>query len=436
MSADFLEFDSEAEALFERAKHPGSKVIKPRGRHGKVKLRIEIAETVRTAITNAFDQFRQKPPTPEPLATWALGADIMTRVIPRQEYAIAPYLPLGCATGLSGQGKVGKSFLSLLMMLSVAAGRPCLGCSVTAGPVWYFSAEDKPDRVMERAQAILKEFTDEERTRAISNFHAIDAVGKRLFFVATIHGAAQITTVCEQIAATVGQAVLIVVDTVSRINPLPENSNEGMALVVSAAEVIASRTGAAVVLNHHVGKSQARGGETDMYSGRGASAFGDNCRSVLTLSHATDVQVRTFDERTQEQQRLNNVRVLTHSAASYGREAAPIYLLRHDNGTFEKLNPVTDLLSPLQEWLRSKGLTTFTPYMLKRTHAKEIWSPTPSRAEIEKFIERAVATEIFISVGKAQGGGGQFRLNLTTPETITALDGGVIQDIEGTGWLQ
>lgn len=433
-----LEFDTEAEAQAAALKHPGSKVIKPRGvgKYGKYKLRIEIAETVRTAVADAFEEHSKKSAIPEALTTWALGADIMTRVIPPQEYAMRPYLPLGCATGLSGQGKVGKSFLSLQMMLSVAAGRPFLGCTITAGPVWYFSAEDKPERVMERAQSILKDFTEEERQRAIANFHAIDAVGKRLFFVATIHGTAQITAVCDQIAATVGKAVLVVVDTVSRINPLPENSNEGMALVVSAAEVIASRTGAAVCLAHHVGKSQARSGETDMYAGRGASAFGDNCRSVLTLSHATDSQVKTFDERTQEQQRLGNVRVLTHSASSYGREAAPAYLLRRDNGTFEKLNPVTDFLSPLQDWLRAKGLTTFSQRMLLRNNTREIWNPTPSRAELERFISHAVATEVFISAGKGQGGGDHYRLNMTTPETITAMDGRVIQDITGEGWLQ
>lgn len=398
------------------------------------------AEQKRDKDAQAVDQFRRAQAAvaqeTNGLDVWNLGADIMTQVIPPQQYAVRPYLPLGCATGLSGQGKVGKSFLALLIMLSVAAGRPCFGCDVLQGDVWYFSAEDKPSRVMERAQAILQEFTPEERTKAIQHFHCIDAVGKRLFFVATIHGAAQITSVCDQISQTVGKAVLVVVDTVSRINPLPENSNEGMALVVSAAEVIANRTGAACVLCHHVGKSQARGGETDMYAGRGASSFGDNCRSVLTLSHAMEAQVKAFDERTQEQQRMNNVRVLTHSASSYGREASQVYLLRRDNGTFEKLNPVTDLLTPLAEWLHTKGMPTFTAFMLKRTYAKEIWSPTPGRSDIEKFIDGCIRSGMFIRAEGGKGGGEHYRLSPVTPELIESFDSrtvGIISDPRG--WL-
>jgi RecA-family ATPase len=388
------------------------------------------ADAIDAAEAHAEETKRQA----KRLTGWVLPDNIMQMVVPPQAYAIAPYLPVGCATGLSGQGKVGKGFLTLAMMLCVAAGRPFFGHPVTQGDVWYFSAEDSPDRVMERAQSILKDFTPEERARAVKHFHAFDAVGKGLFFVATMSGAAVITDVCVRISEMVGKAVFVVVDTVSRINPLPENSNEGMALVVAAAEVIARRTGACVLLNHHVGKSQARSGEVDMYSGRGASSFGDNCRSVLTLSHATDEQVKCFDEATQEQQRDNNVRVLTHSAASYGREAPTMYLLRRENGTFAKLDPVTDLVTPLAEWLRTKGLVTFSRYTLTQTHAKNIWAPAPSRSAINKFIDASIRDGILVEAVGGQGGGKQYRLSSATPEHIADLDAGVREVVEGS-WL-
>jgi hypothetical protein len=421
-------FNSEADAHLEAAQHPGATVRKNRGQGGG--WSVIMPDPAVAALNALTEAMRPQHAKPAPLDVWSLGADIMTCVIPPQEYALRPYLPLECATGLAGQGKVGKSFLALAIMLHVAAGRPFLGCEVKQGHVWYFSAEDKPNRVKERARSILKDFTEEERGSVDRYFHCIDAVGKRLFFVATVHGAPQITSVCEQIAETVGKAVLVVVDTVSRINPLPENSNEGMALVVSAAEVIASRTGAAVLLNHHVGKSQARSGETDMYAGRGASSFGDNCRSVLALTHATEAHVRAFDERAREQQRLNNVRLLTHSASSYGREAPPAYLLRREDGTFEKLNPVTDLLTPLAEWLNTKKLATFTRFGITRTHAKEIWNPTPSRLELEKFVDHAVATEVFLRAEPGQGGGERYKLSPATADTIQYFDERVVTDLE------
>jgi regulatory protein RepA len=396
-----------------------------------------VADTVRAAVADAFAQQAQKFETPEPLSVWTFDENIMTEVIPSQVYAVRPYFPLECVTGFPGPGKVGKSYFMLLVMLSVAAGRPCLGCPVQQGHVWYFSAEDKKNRVKERVQEILKDFTAEERARAATHFHCIDAVGKRLFFTVSNRGAPQITDVCERISTLVGKAVLVVVDTVSRINQLPENANESMALVVSAGEVIADRTGAAVVLNHHVTKAGARSGETDMYAGRGGGAFADNCRSVLTLSKATDAQVATFDERTQEQQRLGNVRVLTHSASSYGREALPVFLLRRDNGTFAKLDAVMDLLSPLTEWLQSKGLTSFTRRMLRQSHAKEIWPTTPSRAEIDRFVDQSIRAEVFIRADAGQGGGERYRLSEGTPENIEAHDARTLHQTSGDDeeWL-
>jgi hypothetical protein len=394
-----------------------------------------VAQTVREAVADAFEEHAQKSPTPEPLDVWTFDDKIMTEVIPSQQYAVRPYFPIGCSVGLSGQGKVGKSYLMLLVMLSVAAGRACLGCPVQQGHVWYFSAEDRPDRVRERIREILRDFTPEERAKAAKYFHCINAVGKRLFFVASVHGAARITEVIDRISETVGKAVLVVIDTVSRVNPLLEN-NEHLALIVSAAEVIAGRTGAAVVLTHHVGKGQARSGVTDMYAGRGGSAFGDNCRSVVVLSYADEKQVRTFDEWTQDEARRHKVLVLTHAASSYGAEAGPVFLHRRPNGTHELITPVSDLLTPLVAWLKSKELTAFSRKMITETHVKEIWPEhAPSRAELLKFINASIENgALLVSETKARGGGTRLQLSPATLEAIEAFDSKVIRDSEGKEW--
>lgn len=427
-------FKVEAEAELAALQHPGATVRKNTRGSGWF---VDVPDPAVEAIKALTEAMRSPQGTPAPLDVWTFDENIMTEVIPPQVYAVRPYFPLECVTGFPGPGKVGKSYFMLLVMLSVAAGRPCLGCPVQQGHVWYFSAEDKKNRVKERVQEVLKDFTPEERAKAAKYFHCIDAVGKRLFFTISNRGAPEITDVCERISALVGKAVLVVVDTVSRINQLPENANESMALVVSAGEVIADRTGAAVVLNHHVTKAGARSGETDMYAGRGGGAFADNCRSLLTLSKATDAQVATFDERTQEQQRLGNVRVLTHSASSYGREALPVFLLRRDNGTFAKLDAVMDLLTPLAEWLNTKKLATFTRRMLTRVHAKDIWPATPSRAEIDRFIDQSLRTEVFVRANPGQGGGDHYKLSDATAERITDLDTETVSRLITTeDWLE
>jgi RecA-family ATPase len=349
-------------------------------------------------------------PAADLLATWTLPANIMDLAVPVQRYAIKPYFPLECATGLAGQGKVGKSYLTLYALLCVAAGRRFLGCEVTGGDAWYFSAEDRPDRVMERAQAILAEFTEAERALAVKRFHAIDAVGKNLFFVAMVQGGAVITNVAERIGAAAGKAVLIVVDTVSRINPLSEQSNETMALIVAAAEKIAGTTGAAVVLNTHTGKQQARSGETDMYTARGGSAFGDNARSIVVLSRATNADAAKLIDKLQVAQSENNLLILTHAASSYGREAASRFLLRRANGTLAAVEGGTlrdtgrdaeTEMHRLVTWFTSVNeRAPFSETAIART-ARSQWTDMGERAA-KAFIKNAIQTGRLTPQGSGQ----------------------------------
>jgi RecA-family ATPase len=70
---------------------------------------------------------------------------------------------------------------------------------------------------------------------------------------------------------------LIIIDTLSRINPGEESSNTEMAKFIARIEYIARCTGAAVLLVHHAGKNEDEGG-------RGASTLRDNTRFVISLS--------------------------------------------------------------------------------------------------------------------------------------------------------
>ena len=353
------------------------------------------------------------PAAADMLTTWTLPENILEMQIPEQRYAARPYFPLECATGFVGQGKIGKSYLMLEALLCVAAGRPFLGCPVTAGNVWYFSAEDRIERVQERAREILQRFTDDERVRAIKHFHAIDAVGKNLFFVAMVQGGATITNVAERIAAVVGEAVLIVVDTVSRVNPLSEQSNEAMALIIAAAEKIAGATGAAVVLNHHVTKGQARSGDVDMHSGRGGSSFGDNARSIVVLSRVSEEEAKKLTDELRAEQRANNLLLLTHAASSYGREAPPLYLLRRSNGTIAAVegevlrNDVQDdatEMAKLDDWFRGPNKQAPFSFSVVARHSRRLWTNMPQR-RAEAFVTAAITSGQLIEHSKGRTGG-------------------------------
>lgn len=60
MNAQVLEFDSEAEALLHQFEHPGAKLLKPRGRTGKYKLRLPdaLVAVAATAGAAAVDEYK------------------------------------------------------------------------------------------------------------------------------------------------------------------------------------------------------------------------------------------------------------------------------------------------------------------------------------------------------------------------------------------
>lgn len=62
----------------------------------------------------------------------------------------------------------------------------------------------------------------------------------------------------EELVRNASGARLVVLDTLSRLHALDENSNGEMAHLVTTLEYVAAETGAAVLYLHHVNKSSAR----------------------------------------------------------------------------------------------------------------------------------------------------------------------------------
>jgi RecA-family ATPase len=74
----------------------------------------------------------------------------------------------------------------------------------------------------------------------------------------------------ERLVKLCAGADLVVLDTAARLHPGAE-TNESLAVLASALESIATRTGACVVLVRHVSMEQARGASTDSVSERGGA---------------------------------------------------------------------------------------------------------------------------------------------------------------------
>ncbi|HKQ58305.1 MAG TPA: AAA family ATPase [Candidatus Eisenbacteria bacterium] len=74
---------------------------------------------------------------------------------------------------------------------------------------------------------------------------------------------------------------LLVIDSLSKIHGLDENSNNEMEYVVNFFQMLARRTGIAVVLLHHWGKGNE--GDGSIHSGRGASRIPDGADTIINF---------------------------------------------------------------------------------------------------------------------------------------------------------
>lgn len=80
-----------------------------------------------------------------------------TAPAPLRQWLVQDWIPIGYATGLYGDGGLGKSLLLQQLLTSVATGLPWLGLEVRAGNAFGFMCEDDPAELHRRQEAINRQ---------------------------------------------------------------------------------------------------------------------------------------------------------------------------------------------------------------------------------------------------------------------------------------
>lgn len=211
----------------------------------------------------------------------------------------------GTVGALVAPGATGKSFLALEAAMSIA-------CSVAGGDVVnfepqrtgrvvYLAGEDPQSALVRRVHAIGQHVNQSARQSIAENLALEPIMGKRLNVMDDRH--------LSRIIDYSTGARLIVLDTLSRIHQLDENSNGDMARLVATLEYIAATTGAAVLYLHHVNKGSARDGQTDQQqAARGASALIDNARWCGYIVKMTEDEAKQLSDRDYDRQPIGNDR--------------------------------------------------------------------------------------------------------------------------------
>jgi hypothetical protein len=188
--------------------------------------------------------------------TIATAAALRTKEFLPIKYVVPNYIPEGC-TILAGRPKIGKSWLMLDVGLAVARGGDCLsGVKCEAGPVLYLGLEDNERRLQSRMTRLMGFAAEWPR-----DFHYATQWPR-----ANAGGLDQIR---RWVNSTEG-ARLVVIDVLASMrSPRTDKQSPYDAdyASIQALQQIASGSGVAVVIVHHLRKGGSDGDPVDKVSG-------------------------------------------------------------------------------------------------------------------------------------------------------------------------
>ena len=317
------------------------------------------------------------------------GAAIFDTEYPPVEFAIAPYLPKGELIEIHGPHGQFKSTIMLYACLSVATGEPWGGVPVKQGKAVFISLEDSSATLARRVKCWVEGGAECEAIR--ENFHFLGREkAKSLALTVTDFGRAHPrVAVVDHFAKLCAGAELIVLETVSRLHP-GEETNEAFAVFANAAEDVAMRTGAAVVIVGHVPKEAARNGSPDSYGLRGGGALADAARSVLAV-------VRDGEGKPRMDGTFDAVR-LVHVKSTHAPRGADLAWRPTSEGGAVFLQAMTaaesasDLASRLYEKILVEGAAGIT--------TRELTRSLPAKGREEKRAEMNDALDALVADGR------------------------------------
>lgn len=210
------------------------------------------------------------------------AASFADRPPPARPWLVRDLIPVGSATGLSGEGGVGKGNLAIQLGLSVSTGTEWLGRPVMAGPVLGIFSEDDSDelgrRLIQIANGAGVDLADAGAFHLIGSDHL--AEGATLAVMAD--GKLAPTGVFGRIAKLVSEIkpALIILDPVAELAAIDENKRSEVAAFVRLLNGLAASSGAALVLISHPSLTGIASG-----SGlSGSTAWSNSVRSRLFLT--------------------------------------------------------------------------------------------------------------------------------------------------------
>jgi hypothetical protein len=150
-------------------------------------------------------------------------------------------------------------------------------------------------------------------------------------------------------AKSIPNLKLIIIDPASRFRGGNENDARDATRFVEACELVARKTGAAVLVLHHTNKgSMAQGADQTQAAARGSSAFTDGVRWQMNLATLTKEEASTAGIPEDQRFGYLSARVTKNNYAP--PQLAPVFLKRTEYGYLQKVELQRESASGTALW--------------------------------------------------------------------------------------
>jgi RecA-family ATPase len=262
---------------------------------------------------------------------------------------VLPGLLAGSAGSVVGSGGIGKTTFLMQVGIAISTGMPTANEVFPANGepsrVVYIAAEESLDILRIRLKSIFNLPMEEPKQKSLEpstinkqnkllieqNLQLVPAAGHSVYLIKD----GKPTEFYEDLCQFCKGARLVVIDPLRRLHDGDENSSAAMTQVVQVLETLAKRTGAAVIVAHHMNKGSAFAGITDSAAAsRGSSALTDAVRWQLNMSGMSEQEAKGFGLAGEHKAYLR----LDFAKTNYAAPQPTIWMKRLDGGALTRVN--------------------------------------------------------------------------------------------------
>lgn len=259
-------------------------------------------------------------------------------------YLIDNLIPAGSVGGLLSAGGVGKSFIAIALAQALATGRPF--CNNPAwgvplpGSTLILNAEDDREEFARRVYSCLA-LTDRQNAfdPTYDGLEMRTQVGSRVYYryiggePTPLADGRQITPNVQRLVEyvrSIKDLRLIILDPANVFDHGDENAANERNIFVQALRRLAEKTGATVLIVHHVNKSSVRDDAGGLsIAARGSSALVDGVRFAINLATMTPRQAAEYEVAEDD---VYKYVALYQAKANYSKQHGVRWLQRSDAG--------------------------------------------------------------------------------------------------------